>query len=79
MAGMITTGCSGVSDYSSRAVTIDVAGVARQDVAKTSNYQVKVPFSQMSQAMQNIAELGGKVVGVSVSGAAPATAESSDD
>lgn len=68
MAGMTTTGCVGVSDYSSRSVTIDVASVARQDVAKTSNYQVKVPFSQMSQAMHNIAEFGGKVVGVSVSG-----------
>ncbi|MBT9311616.1 phycobilisome linker polypeptide [Leptothoe kymatousa] len=79
MAGMITTGCAGVSDYGSRSVTIDVANVARQDVAKTSNYQVKVPFSQMSQTMRNIAELGGNVVGVSVSGAAPASTGSSDD
>ena len=69
MAGMTTTGCAGVSDYRSRSVTIDVASVARQSVAKSSNYQVKVPFSQMSQAMRNIAELGGKVVGVSVAGA----------
>ncbi len=68
MAGMTTTGCVGVSSYSSRAVTIDVSSVARQDVAKTSNYQVKVPFSQMSQTMRNIAELGGTVVGVSVAG-----------
>lgn len=68
MAGMTTTGCAGVSGYSSRSVTIDVASVARQDVAKTSNYQVKVPFSQMSQTMRNIAELGGTVVGVSVAG-----------
>ncbi|EKV01044.1 phycobilisome-associated family protein [Leptolyngbya sp. PCC 7375] len=69
MAGMTTTGCVGVSDYNSRAVTIDVASVARQSVAKSSNYQIKVPFSQMSQTMRNIAELGGKVVGVSVTGA----------
>ena len=69
MAGMTTTGCADVSDYVSRSVTIDVASVARQSVSKSSNYQVKVPFSQMSQAMRNIAELGGKVVGVSVAGA----------
>lgn len=69
MAGMTTTGCVGVSDYDSRSVTIDVASVARQSVAKSSNYQIKVPFSQMSQTMRNIAELGGKVVGVSVTGA----------
>ena len=68
MAGMTTTGCVGVSDYNSRSVTINVASVARQDVAKSSNYQMKVPFSQMTQTMRNIAELGGKVVGVSVSG-----------
>ncbi len=79
MAGMTTTGCAGVSDYSSRAVTIDVASVARQNVAKSSNYQIKVPFSQMSQTMRNIAELGGKVVGVSVSGAAPASSDDTDD
>ncbi len=78
MAGMTTTGCTGLSGYNSRAVTIDVASVARQDVAKSSNYQVKVPFSQMSQAMRNIAQLGGKVVGVSVAGAQP-SAESQDD
>ncbi|NEQ48759.1 MAG: rod-capping linker protein [Leptolyngbya sp. SIO3F4] len=67
MAGMTTTGCIGVSGYNSRSVTIEVASVARQDVAKTSNYQVKVPFSQMTRTMRNIAELGGKVVGVAVS------------
>ncbi|NEP63496.1 MAG: rod-capping linker protein [Symploca sp. SIO2G7] len=69
MVGMTTTGCVGVSDYGSRAVIIDVANVSRQSVAKSSNYQVKVPYSQMSQAMRNIAELGGKVVGISVAGA----------
>ena len=79
MAGMTTTGCTGVSGYNSRSVTIDVASVARQDVAKTSNYQVKVPFSQMTQTMQNIAQLGGKVVGVSVSGSAPTGSDGSDD
>ena len=78
MAGMTTTGCAGVSDYSSRSVTIEVGSVARQDVAKFSNYQVKVPFSQMSQTMRNIAELGGKVVGVSVAGAS-GDSESADD
>ncbi|WP_031292764.1 phycobilisome linker polypeptide [Leptolyngbya sp. Heron Island J] len=78
MAGMTTTGCVGVSDYNARSVTIDVTSVARQDVAKSSTYQVKVPFSQMSRTMRNIAELGGKVVGVSVAGGAAASSDSSD-
>ena len=78
MAGMTTTGCVGVSDYNVRSVTIDVTSVARQDVAKSSTYQVKVPFSQMSRTMRNIAELGGKVVGVSVAGSAAASSDSSD-
>lgn len=78
MAGMTTTGCAGVSDYRSRSVTIDVTNVARQSIAKASNYQVKVPFSQMSQAMHNIAQLGGKVVGVSIAETQSETTDASD-
>lgn len=78
MAGMTTTGCTEVSGYNSRAVTLDVASVARQAVAKASNYQVKVPFSQMSETMRNVAQLGGKIVGVSVAGA-QVSADSQDD
>ncbi|MDJ0798855.1 MAG: phycobilisome linker polypeptide [Calothrix sp. MO_167.B12] len=66
MAGMTTTGLPKFSDYSDRNVVIEVTGLCRQDVMKTSNYQVKVPFSRMSQTMQTIHRMGGKVSSVSV-------------
>jgi phycocyanin-associated, rod len=66
MSGMITTGTTSVSDYSSRTVAIEVTGICRQDVMKTSNYTVKVPYSRMSQTMQSIYRMGGKVANVTL-------------
>jgi len=66
MSGMITTGDTNISDYGSRTVEIEVTGLCRQDVIRTSNYKVKVPYSRMSQTMQNINRMGGKVAKVSL-------------
>jgi phycocyanin-associated, rod len=66
MSGMITTGATSVSDYSSRTVAIEVTGICRQDVMKISNYTVKVPYSRMSQTMQSIYRMGGKVANVTL-------------
>lgn len=63
---MQTTGTYGVSSYGDRSVVIAVTGVCRQETMKTSNYQVKVPFSQMSKTMQTINRLGGKVESITV-------------
>ncbi|MBO9999169.1 MAG: rod-capping linker protein [Cyanobacteria bacterium SID2] len=49
-----------------RTVVIEVTGLCRQNVARTSNYSVKVPFSSMSEVMQNISRMGGKVASVRV-------------
>jgi phycocyanin-associated, rod len=77
MLGMITTGDTNISEYSSRTVTIQVTGVCRQSVARTSNYTVKVPYSRMSQTIQNISRMGGKVAGVSLVGTTPVATKSS--
>ena len=61
MSGMTTTGDVNISNYGSRTVLIEVTGVCRQNVMKKSNYSIKVPYSRMSQAMQNINRIGGKV------------------
>lgn len=66
MSGMITTGNTNVSTYGNRTIAIKVTGVCRQDVMRTSNYTVKVPYSRMSQTIQNINRLGGKVAGISL-------------
>ena len=73
MAGMTTTGVTVLSDYNDRAVIIEVTGVCRQDVIKTSNYQVKVPYSQFTKEMENINRLGGKISSVTVVGAGSST------
>ena len=81
MSGMITTGDTSVSTYGSRTVAIEVAGVCHQDVARTSNYTVRVPYSRMSQTIQNISRIGGKVAGVSLGGVAvaPPTVETTTE
>jgi phycocyanin-associated, rod len=68
MSGMITTGDTNISEYGSRTVAIKVTGVCRQSVSRTSNYTVKVPYSRMSQTIQNITRMGGKVAGISLGG-----------
>ncbi|MEM8722226.1 MAG: phycobilisome linker polypeptide [Cyanobacteria bacterium P01_G01_bin.39] len=78
MSGMITTGDASVSSYGSRTVQIEVTGVCRQDVARTSNYTVKVPYSRMSQTIQNINRMGGKVASISL-GAAVSSDETAED
>lgn len=72
MSGMITTGDTNVSTYGSRTVAIEVTGICHQEVARTSNYTVRVPYSRMSQTIQNINRMGGKVAGISLGVASPA-------
>lgn len=64
MVGMTTIANS--SDYGSRYVVIDVAGIANQTISRVSNYQIKVPVSQMSATIRNISCQGGKVVKVAM-------------
>ena len=79
MAGMNTLGSAGISDYQTRTVTIEVAGICQQSVLKTGSYTVRVPYSQMSQAMQSINRQGGKVTSVQLMGNPPAVAEGARD
>ena len=77
MSGMITTGNTNVSTYGGRTIAIEVTGVRRQDVMRTSNYTIKVPYSRMSQTIKNINRLGGKVASVSLGNDPTASSESS--
>ncbi|MEO1634597.1 MAG: phycobilisome linker polypeptide [Cyanobacteria bacterium J06631_9] len=74
MPGMNTLGSAGISDYQSRTVTIEVTGVRQQSVLKTGSYTVRVPYSQMAQALQTINRRGGKVASVQLAGNIPAAA-----
>ena len=77
MSGMITTGTN-VSSYGNRTIAIKVTGVCRQDVMRTSNYTVKVPYSRMSQTIQGINRMGGKVASVSLGNTPTADAPTAD-
>ena len=68
----------GVSDYQNRTVTIKVTGVRQQSVHKQGSYQMKVPYSQMSQAMQTIHRRGGQVASVQMGGDPPVVNDGSD-
>jgi phycocyanin-associated, rod len=61
MTGMITTGSTNLSNYSARTLSLEVTGVCRQDVSRTSTYTLKVPYNRLSQTMQSIQRMGGKV------------------
>ena len=69
----------GLSSYNSRMVEIEVTGLCRQEIIRASNYRVKVPYSRLSQTMQEIARMGGKIKGVrmlsSSLGVSPASEE----
>lgn len=79
MSGMITTGDTNVSSYGSRTVEIEVTGVCRQDVLRTGNYKVKVPYSRMASTINNINRMGGKIAKVTLlPGSSEATPESED-
>ena len=79
MSGMTTTGAVSLSDRNSRTVIIEVTGVCRQDIMKTSNYKVKVPYSRMSQTIQSISRMGGKVANVSLLPAVDSSSEVESD
>lgn len=68
MSGMITLGDTNLSTYDSRTVTIEVTGLCHQEVMRTSNYRLKVPYSRMSPTIQNIKRMGGKVAGIYLEG-----------
>ena len=67
-----------ISDYQGRTVTIEVTGVREQAVNRTASYTVRVPYAQMSQAIQRINRQGGKVASVSLLGKPAAQLVSSD-
>ncbi|MGK7904606.1 MAG: phycobilisome linker polypeptide [Hormoscilla sp.] len=61
---MANVRCYKSSDDDSRMVEIEVTGLCRQDIIRASNYRVKVPYRRLSQKMQEIGRIGGKIKGV---------------
>lgn len=68
MPGMMTSGLSG----SDTMVAFTVTGICRQDISKTGNMTLRVPRNRMSQTLQNIHRMGGKIADISLEAQAPA-------
>ncbi len=55
------------SDYSSRHVTIEVTGGCHRELMRKAKYTKTIPYSSLSQTIQNINRLGGKITRVTLS------------
>lgn len=63
---IIASGTTDLSDYSSRQVTIEVTGGGHQEVIRKGVYTMTVPYGRLSQTMQRIHRLGGKVTNITI-------------
>jgi hypothetical protein len=63
---VIASGTADLSDYTSRRVTIEVIGGCDREIMRLGKYTMTIPFSCLSQTIQEIHRIGGKVTGVNV-------------
>jgi hypothetical protein len=67
MASMtVLSSTTELSDYASRSVTVEVVGGYRQ-MRRTAMYRMTVPYSRLSQTIQQIHRHGGKINQVTLS------------
>jgi phycocyanin-associated rod protein len=53
---------------SDRQVCLTVTGVSNNDYSRTAEMVMNVPYSRMNEAMRRVNNMGGKIIGVSVTG-----------
>ncbi|MDZ8052727.1 MAG: phycobilisome linker polypeptide [Aulosira sp. ZfuVER01] len=56
-----------LSDYSSRQVTIEVTGGCHRELMRKAKYTKTIPYNCLSQTIQSINRLGGKITRVTLS------------
>lgn len=79
MFGQTTVGTGGLSSDASRVFRFEVTGLRQNEVNDQNNYDIRrsgsvfltVPYDRMSDEMQRISRMGGKIVNIE-----PLTAES---
>ena len=64
----VSAGTRGTSFSSGRQVTISVTGLANNDYSPTANMLINVPYTRMNETMRMVHRMGGKIIGISVSG-----------
>ena len=78
MFGQTTVGNGGISSTNSRVFRFEVEGLRQNDETDKNKYEIRrsgsvfmtVPYNRMSEEMQKISRLGGKIVSIT-----PLTAE----
>ncbi|KEF40953.1 MAG: hypothetical protein ER33_14005 [Cyanobium sp. CACIAM 14] len=66
----VSTGTRGTSLDSARQVALTVTGMNNIDYSRTADMVMNVPFTRMRETMHLIHCMGGRIVGVSVTGGA---------
>ena len=72
MSGMLTATTPNLSDYNNRTVIIEVTG-ALGELVRNSNYTLKVPYNRMSEKIQQISRMGGKIANIRLASSAGST------
>ncbi|WP_052754455.1 phycobilisome linker polypeptide [Calothrix sp. 336/3] len=57
---------SDLSDYNSRRVRVEVTGGSYQGMMHRGKYTITIPYSCLSQTIQSIHRLGGKITNISL-------------
>ncbi len=78
MFGQTTVGSGGISSAASRVFRYEVVGLRQNEENDKNNYEIRrsgsvfvtVPYNRMSEEMQRISRLGGRIVSIQ-----PLTAE----
>ncbi len=78
MFGQTTVGSGGISSTASRVFRYEVVGLRQNEENDKNNYEIRrsgsvfvtVPYNRMSEEMQRISRLGGRIVSIQ-----PLTAE----
>ncbi len=66
----VSAGTRGTSLNNSRQVVLTITGMNNNDYSRTADMVMNVPYTRMNETMRLINSMGGKIVGVSVTGGA---------
>ena len=64
----VSAGSRGTSFSNSRQVTIRVTGMANNDLMRSSDCVMQVPYTRLNETMRLVQRTGGKITEVAVSG-----------
>jgi len=64
----VSAGTRNTSSSNDRQVTINVTGLARNDFVRSADCVMQVPYTRMNETLRLVHRMGGKVIGVSVTG-----------